>query len=264
MASFTDKKLSEVYKDILHTSNSNTGITSILKQITCGDGDKTSLYLSDRVLGVTPVADNSVIFSVNDTDGNALLSADSTNDLIKAGIGQHIVNTQYAYFGFGSDSNDGLSANTHYLVPFFGMVNKINTFAVDIGTGTEPDTTFTTANTDSQYASQLAQMLWYVPDNITIDAVYSIEGADAATGDTTRMHLYSYTLNSGSTSALADGALLAHNSDVTNAGNEQVYKSTWTIDSANVAGGKVICAFFRSDSVNSDFTTNITVKYHLR
>ena len=101
MASFTDKKLSEVYKDILHTSNSNTGITSILKQITCGDGDKTSLYLSDRVLGVTPVADNSVIFSVNDTDGNALLSADSTNDLIKAGIGQHIVNTQYAYFGFG-------------------------------------------------------------------------------------------------------------------------------------------------------------------
>ncbi len=29
--SFTDKKLSEVYKDILHTNNSNTGISSTSK-----------------------------------------------------------------------------------------------------------------------------------------------------------------------------------------------------------------------------------------
>ena len=106
-------------------------------------------------------------------------------------------------------------------------------------------------------------MLWYVPDNLTFDAVYSLEGGDANATDTTRMHLYSYTYNSGSTSALADGTLLAHNSDVTNEGNTKTYKSTWTIDSANVSGGKVICAFFRSDSINSDYTTNITVKYHL-
>ena len=77
------------------------------------------------------------------------------------------------------------------------------------------------------------------------------------------MHLMSYTFNSGSTSALASGTLLAHNSDVTNAGNEQAYKSTWTVDSASVTAGKVILAFFRSDSVNSDFSLNITVKYHL-
>jgi hypothetical protein len=144
------------------------------------------------------------------------------------------------------------------------MAQKVEGWMVDFGTGTDPDTSFTTANTLSQKGSQLAGLLWYVPDNITIDAVYSTEGADQATGDTTRMHLYSYTFNSGSTSALADGTLLAHNSDVTNAGSEQVYLSTWTVDSANVAGGKVICAFFRNDSVNSDYTTNITVKYHLR
>ena len=107
-------------------------------------------------------------------------------------------------------------------------------------------------------------MMWLVPDNITIDAVYSLEGADQAAGDTTRMHLFSYTFNSGSTSALASGTLLAHNSDVTNAGSEQAYKSTWTVDSADVDANKVILAFFKSDSINSDYSVNITVKYHLR
>ena len=39
--------------------------------------------------------------------------------------------------------------------------------------------------------------------------------------------------------------------------------TSWTVDSAAVASGKVILAFFRSDSVNSDYSVNITVKYHL-
>ena len=105
--------------------------------------------------------------------------------------------------------------------------------------------------------------MWFVPDNISIDSVTSIEGADAATGDTTRMHLKSFTFNSGSTSCLTAGELLASNSDVTNAGNEQAYKTTWTVDSANVAADKVIVAFFKSDSINSDYSVSIAVKYHL-
>ena len=106
--------------------------------------------------------------------------------------------------------------------------------------------------------------MWYVQDSIIIDAVTSIEGADASTGDTTRMHLMSFTLNSGSTACLEAGSVLAYNSDVTNAGNEQAYKSTWTIGTSGVNAGKVILAFFRSDSVNSDYSLNITIKYHLR
>ena len=78
------------------------------------------------------------------------------------------------------------------------------------------------------------------------------------------MHLKSFTFTSGATSCLTAGALLAHNSDVTNAGSEQAYKSTWTVDSASVDANKVILAFFESDSVNSDYSINITVKYHLR
>jgi hypothetical protein len=37
-----------------------------------------------------------------------------------------------------------------------------------------------------------------------------------------------------------------------------------TINSANVDAGKVVLFAFRADSVNSDYTINATVKYHLR
>ena len=77
------------------------------------------------------------------------------------------------------------------------------------------------------------------------------------------MHLFSYDFTSGSTSALTNGTLLAHNSDVTNAGSEQAYLTTWTVDSASVSAGKVILAFLKSDSINSDYSVNITIKYHL-
>ena len=259
--SFTGKSPADTYKDILNIDNSNSGVDSTARIVESGNGSETAISLSDRSLYVKSNTNNSKALNVANSAGSTKFNVDTTNNQVKA-LGHH-VNTQYAYFGIGFDAQALLAANTHYAIPFFGMVNKISMWDVDFGTGTDPDTSFTTANTVSQYGSQLAGMLWYVPDNISIDGVYSIEGADAATGDTTRMHLYSYTFNSGSTSALADGTLLAHNSAVTNAGNEQAYLSTWTVDSANVSGGKVVCAFFRSDSNNSDYTTNITVKYHL-
>ena len=80
MASFTDKKLSDVYKDILHTDNSNTGISSTIKQIKCGDGDTSALYLSDRNLKAQPSTDSTTNSVICDADGNALLTVDSTND----------------------------------------------------------------------------------------------------------------------------------------------------------------------------------------
>ena len=77
------------------------------------------------------------------------------------------------------------------------------------------------------------------------------------------MHLMSYTFNSGSTSALTGGTLLAHNSDVTNAGSEQAYKSVWTIDSSTVAANKVILATFLTTDVTGDYSASIVIKYHL-
>ena len=56
---------------------------------------------------------------------------------------------------------------------------------------------------------------------------------------------------------MADGATL------TNAGYEQAYYQSMTVQSANVDAGKVIMFTFASDTVNADYVANVTVKYHL-
>ena len=263
--SITDKQIKDVYKDLLHTSNFNNGLTSVVRQITCGDGDLTPLYLSTQNAKIQPASDSTTNTVINDADGNALVTVDSTNDLVKLGVGQHIANTQYAYFGVASGISTNWIANYHYPLPFTTNGNAPTLQDnLTFGAGGDPATTFTTADALATDAALLVPILWLVPDNITIDAVYSLEGGDNATGATTRMHLMSYDFTSGSTSALTSGTLLAHNSDVTNAGSEQAYKSAWTVDSPTVAADKVIVATFLTTDVTGDYSVSVTVKYHLR
>ena len=258
--SLTGKTPKDTYKDLLYVDNSNTGLDHNARRIKSGSGTSSSLLVSNKNLKVSSAQNNTSAFLVVNQDNAEKFNVDTSNDQVKA-LGNH-VNTQYAYFGMSPHDSSSILADRHVGVPF---ENNFGTslYPLYIGTGTDPDTTFTTADSNNQRASTLSACMWYVPSNISIDAVYSVEGADAASGDTTRMHLMSYTFNSGSTSALADGTLLAHNDDVTNAGSEQAYLSTWTIDSSSVASGKVVLAFFRQDSINSDYSVNITIKYHL-
>ena len=259
--SLTGKTLAATYKDILQVDNSNNGVDTTLRNVKDGEGTSSSLFLSDDVVRVVPQNDNTTAsLEVRANGGGTVLSVNTTSELVVAS--GNTVNTQYAYFMVdGSDSSSFL-ANTHYAIPFQGGMSAVG-YPPAFGTSTDPGTTFTTAEANGTRGQDIVPMLWLVPDAITIDSIKGFEGADSATGDTTRMHLFSYDFTSGSTSCLTNGTLLAHNSDVTNAGDEQAYLSTFTIDSANVAANKVILAFLRSDSVNSDYAINLTVKYHL-
>ena len=265
MAGLTGKTIASNYKSLLRVDDDSNGIDGTLETVTDGEGTASAIKLSDDNLTVRPNNDDRTnALGVRQKAGNYVFTADTTNSVVRAGVGQFNVLTQYAYFGINYLDFSHPAANTHYAIPFMAASGGgSSTNNVDFGTGTDPDDTFTTADTASQYASQIAPMMWLVPDNISIDSVSSIEGGDNATGDTTRMHLKSFTFNSGSTSCLTGGALLAHNSDVTNAGNEQAYKTDWTVDSASVSAGIVILAFFRGDSNNADYSINIIVKYHL-
>ena len=265
MPTKTGKTYSSFYgNDLAVDRSGNNGVDGTLRKVQDGFGNNTSISLSFDAMSVQPETnDTTGAMNVKNLEGDTIFAVDTRNDKVLAGAGQFAVNTNYAVFGVNYVDFSASTANTHYAIPF-AMGGAGTTNDVDFGTGTDPDDTFTTANTDTQYASQIVPMMWRLPDNITIDSVTSLEGADAATGDTTRMHLKSFTFNSGSTSCLTAGALLAHNSDVTNAGNEQAYLSTWTVDSADVDANKVILAFMRSDSVNSDYSLTVTVKYHLR
>ena len=259
--SLTGKTLSGSYKDLLQVNNSNNGLTTTAKIVSDGEGTRSALSLCDDCVAILPINDDTTTtFTVYSSTGHNVLSVDTTNQLVVAS--GNTVNTQYAYFMLdGSDSSSFL-ANTHYAIPFQSGMSAVGS-PPPFGSGTDPATSFTTADSAGNKSQDIVPMLWLVPDAITIDSIKGFEGADSATGDTTRMHLFSYDFTSGSTSCLTNGTLLAHNSDVTNAGSEQAYLSTFTIDSADVAANKVILAFLRSDSVSSDYAINITVKYHL-
>ena len=260
--SLAKKTLKNSYIDLLQMDNSNSGIDGSARKIKDGGGDSSALSISDDVVAIAPVNDDTAAtLVVADKSGTTLFKVDSSGSVVEA-LG-NTVNTQYATFSTVNAASATFAANTHHPLTFgnanYGSLGDLPSF----GTGTDPATTFTTSEGNDTRASCLVPCLWYVPDAISIDSIISIEGADTATGDTSRMHCLSYTFTSGATNCLTSGTLLAHNSDVTNAGSEQPYLTTWTIDSAAVTAGKVILAFFVSDSINSDYSVQITVKYHL-
>lgn len=266
MPGLKDITISGGYKSLVRVDDNN-GVGSSAIQCTDGDGNKAPMKMGKNLLQVQPADTDGTCFDVNTSGGTNKFRVNTSTPFVTA-LGNH-VNTQYAYFGLASAGISSANvAGTHYPLYFGGAIGYSGTTALSdqlsiFGTGTDPATTVTTADATDQRASQLVPFMMYVPDDISVDAVYSIEGADAATGDTTRFHLMSYTFNSGSTSCLTGGTLVAHSDDTTNAGSEQVYKSTWNIDSASVSGGKVLICTFESDSVNSDFTYQAIIKYHL-
>ena len=260
--SLTNKTIANSYKDLLQVDNSNNGIDTSARSIKDGEGTESCLAISDDHIAIVPKTDdNTTVLRVRATSGTDVLVVDTTNQLVTASGNN--VNTQYATFGVGTTHSSTYADDTHQALPFSSATYSDKTYPPAFGTGTDPATTFTTANGNATRASDLVPCLWYVNDAISIDAIKSIEGADAGSGDTTRMHIFSYDFTSGATSCLTNGTLVGHNSDVTNAGSEQPYLSTWTVDSAAVAAGKVLLAFFKSDSINSDYSLQVTVKYHL-
>jgi len=271
MASFTGSALKDVYKDILHTSNSNTGLSTTIKQITCGDGDGTSLYLSNRNAKVQPSADTTTNTVIYDADGNALVTVDSTNDLVKAGIGQHTVNTQFKQFGVFDFSP---TAGYHYPLICAPMLKSdagddydSDVNAGDWGSnGANPVTSLTVATV----SKELVPSLWLLQQNITIDQIQYIMSSDAAS--TINLHLMSYSIVTGAGSTAGDltsGAVLAQTgsnssslSPVTT-GADRVSNGTLTVNTANVDSGKAIVVFAEASDTD-DMTVQVNIKYHLR
>ena len=259
--SLTNKNIASTYKDIITIDNSNVGFDTNIDQVKSGNGNGSALYLSTNNLKIQPTADSTTNSVIYDKDGNILFQVDSTNDAVKA-LGNH-VNTQYAYFGVSSHDTvfSGMSANTHTAVPF--NPNGLLRGLLTMGTGTNPDTSLSISST----ANDLVSCTMYIDSNISVDAVYVWMGSDGATADTAcRFHLMSYDIvsdNSSTSGDLSNGIVVADGSDINNAGYEQAYYQSMTVQNASVTSGSVLMFLARMDSVNSDISLNCKIKYHL-
>ena len=261
--SLTGKTKASTYKDILQMNNSNSGVDATTRNVVDGEGTASSISISSEKAQVTPSAfDSTNVFVVTDKDGNGLLAVDSSNDLVKAGIGQHIVNTQVKEFAMDSTEANPAIADTWY-----GLTSTFNhhdsqDFAM--GTGSTPATTLTMAAGANGYIKGY----WYVPFNITIDSCNVWFGADAASGDVVKFSVMSYTVDTSNGSSGGDLSSGVENcvspATITGAGREQAYYQALTLSTADVNAGKVIMACVAQDGTNADLSVNMQLVYHLR
>ena len=261
--SLTGKTKASTYKDILQMNNSNSGVDTSIRNVVDGEGTASALYLSDDQMIISPNNDDTTTsMQVRDKDGNALLTVDASNDLVKAGIGQHIVNTNIKEFAMDSQEASPDTADTwHALTSTF---NHLDTNELEMGTGSTPATTLTIANT----AYLAVKHYWYVPFNITIDSCNVWFGADAGNGDVVKFSVMSYTVDSANGSTSGDLSSGVENcvspATITGAGREQAYYQALTVSTADVDAGKVIMACVAQDGTNADLTVNMQLVYHLR
>ena len=260
--SLTGKTKSASYKQILNVNNSN-GIDTSTRNIVDGEGTATAMSLSDDVFNIKPQNDDTTSpFKVSDKDGNALLNVDSSNDLVRAGIGQHIVNTNVKEFAMDFTEASPDTADTwHALTSTF---NHADANELEMGTGSTPATTLTIATT----AYIAVKHYWYVPFNIAIDSCNVLFGADEGGGDVVKFSVMAYTADNanGSTSGdLSSGTeVCVSPATITGAGREQIYYQALTVSTADVPVGKVIMACVAQDGTNADLTVNMQLVYHLR
>ena len=147
MAGLKNTTISGGYKSLLRLDDNN-GVTSSTVRCTDGDGVASSFKIANDKLIVYP-SSNGNSFEVDDASGNEKFRVNTTVPYVRA-LG-HYANTQYAYFGANYTSFSALAANTHYPIPFSAASGGSSaTNDVDFGSGTDPDATFTTADTDTQ------------------------------------------------------------------------------------------------------------------
>tara|TARA_Y100000310_G_scaffold339586_1_gene432704 strand:- start:1949 stop:2749 length:801 start_codon:yes stop_codon:yes gene_type:complete len=265
MAGKGDKTPSATYGDDLYLDNSNNGLSASLQVVKDGLGDESVLSICDDNLLIKPKDhDTSTAFDVKTSSGTSILTADTANSDIKAGISQTNVLTLFQEFSIADmDCNQGqhhpMAANSFV---FTGNIDfgKIT----DFGTDAEPALTLDFSASSTK--EPLVGSYWIVPFNIEIDEVRYITHTQSTGAITTNFWLFWYTLDSSTNHGdLSGGTKLASGSAEPE--NAKFYTSTLSLESSTaVASGKVLLAFIEEvdDSGGSNgATARIIVKYHI-
>tara|TARA_Y100000310_G_scaffold110040_1_gene108510 strand:+ start:381 stop:1181 length:801 start_codon:yes stop_codon:yes gene_type:complete len=266
MPTKTGKTYASFYgNDLAINQSSNTGVDATTRTVHDGFGNSSAISLSDDVLSVQPTTDNTAgTFLVKNQGGSNILAVDTNSSKLLGGASQTALNTQYAHFGINHSGSAGFLADKHIAIPFFAAPGYLSSSLDDaiLGTGTDPDTSLA-----MEYAYKFTNVIWYVQDNITIDAVNWFSGGDSTSTETIRAHLMSYTIdvsNGSNGGDLSAGVVLADGGDITNTGESIIFYQSMTVQSADVDAGKAIIFCFRDDTALQDYSISATVKYHIR
>ena len=262
MPTFLGNTLSGYFKRILQFGHSgNNGTPTGTTSIQSGDGVATSISLSDDVLSVQPVTDNTTgTMLVKNQGGSDIFAVDTTNSLVKVGSGQVSATTLFKEMGVYDFSP---TAGYHY--PLIANTMFVPTGATafagdnDWGNGADPATTLDVSGLTAQ--ENAVAVYWYLDNNITLDLVRFMATADGSA--TLNFHLFSYTLDTSSNHGdLSAGTVCA--SGTVDATATTVKTGTLTLDSADIAVSKVVVGFVENVTDTSDVSVSFQIKYHIR
>ena len=263
MPTFTGKAFANFYKNLLGINQTgNTGVDATTRTVQDGAGNNSSLSLSDDVLQVQPVNDNTKgTLLAKNSGGSNILAVDTINSKVLVGASQVAANTMYQTF------------STHWMTPVAGYHMLLHTTPIpafgvatvedDLGNGVDPATTYDMSSGSN--ASQFVNSLWRVQDNITIDAASFFISSAGSSTDTYNVHIMSYDIDTdnGVTSGdLSSGTVVVDSGTIASDRTAVDYLGT-TIQSADVNAGKVLIATLESDGTDS-VSINMTMKYHIR
>ena len=262
MPTFTGKTFASFYKNILGLNqSSNTGVDATTRVVHDGVGQSTSISLSDDVLSVQPVNDDTTAtMIVKNQGGSNILAVDTTNSVVKTGEAQSITNTQYKEMGLYDFSptagyHNPLIANTMFIP------TGATAFAADNdwGNGTDPATSLDVSGLTAQ--ENAVAVYWYLQDHITLDSVRYMATADGSA--TLNFHLFAYTLDTSSNHGDLSGGTVHANASVA-ATSATIKTGTFTLDTADIDKGKVVIGFVENVTDTSDVSVSFQIKYHLR
>ena len=261
MASLNNKSPSATYKSLLKVADESNGVTTSLVQVEDGEGTSACVRISDDQIEVKPQNDDTTsVFTVQDKDGNGLLTVDSSNDQVKVGTTQWYANSNILEF---SAFRLTPVAGTHYFIPKSGgnFQTAVGLIEMANGTGTDPATTLDAG--DQQ--DDLLSMLFYAPKNLSIDSTTFMVSTSTDTDTDINVHLYKFTMtNAGGTSDgnLSNGTLLAHG--LARLVDRNVIKTiTCTSDSTSVSAGEVVACFVENVTNTDNVTIRVQSLYHI-
>ena len=257
--SLTGKSPSETYKDITYVDNNNNGVTTTLKQVKSGNGSSTALQVSDRSLQVKSATNNTAALDVQNASGTSKFLVDTTNNFVKAN-NVH-VNTMYQEFGVFDLEN----TQQNYYNPLFANTNASSQSEPEglseiMGTGPATSLDISAVSMGSE---TLIGAMWYVMDNITIDAGKLFVDTDGQACD---CKVFSYDIVEGDG---ATGGDLSNGTEIMNSGstlsnvNNAITTAALTVTSANVSSGKVVLAMVRNTGGTNRITAKLRIKYHI-
>ena len=262
MPTFTGKTFASFYKNLLGLNqSSNTGVDATTRTVHDGLGQSTSVSLSDDVLSVQPVTDNTTAtMLVKNQGGSNILAVDTTNSLVKAGASQANALTLFKEMGLYDFSP---TAGYHY--PLVASTMFIPTGATafagdnDWGNASDPPATLSVSGLTQQ--ENAVAVYWYLENNITLDSVRFMATADGSA--TLNFHLSAYTLDTSTNYGnLSAGAV--HANGTVAATNSTIKTGTFTLGTADIDAGKVVVGFVENATDTSDVSVSFQIKYFIR